>query len=168
MFDICIQVRDAEALLKHKLFPRNAWMNVLNFNVLTSCPKDELHQWFIGLYGEHIIPAIVHRYTKVLQRPDLVTVDKEGTSHPLLSGEAVARVFKRLADRLQGVVWDTSTVTITPEYAAHFLEVYVKKTDGAKFTGDRIRFLMLSLPLAVRDLIAPEVFPWHMYSICMS
>jgi hypothetical protein len=126
----------------------------LHFNVLTSCPKDELHQWFIGLYGEHIIPAIVHRYTKVLQRPDLVTVDKDGNSHPLLSNEAVARVFKRLADRLQSVVSDTSTITITLEYAAHFLEVYVKKTD----TGDRIRFLMLSLPLAVRDLIAPEVY----------
>ena len=72
----------------------------------------------------------------------------------------LARVFKRLADRLQGVVSDTSTITITPEYAAHFLEVYVtgKKIDGAKFTGDRIRFLMLALPLAVRDLIAPEVY----------
>ncbi len=76
-------------------------------------------------------------------------MDKDGNSHPLLSNEAVARVFKRLAgcrvfkrlaDRLQGVVSDTSTITITPEYAAHFLEVYVKKTDGAKFTSDRIRF----------------------------
>ena len=84
-------------------------------------------------------------------------------SHPLLSNEAVARVFKRLADRLQGVVSDTSTITITPEYAAHFLEVYVKKTDGAKFTGDRIRLLMLSLPLAVRDLIARH--STHMQSI---
>ena len=100
-------------------------MKVLHFNVLTSCPKDELHQWFIRLYGEHIIPAIVYRYTKVLQRPDLVTVDKDGNAHPLLSNESVARVFKRLADRLQGVVSDTSTVTITPEYAAHFLKVYV-------------------------------------------
>ena len=38
---------------------------------------------------------------------------KDGNSHPLLSNEAVARVFKRLADRLQGVVSDTSTITIT-------------------------------------------------------
>ena len=152
------QVQKTEAELIHKLFPPNSWMKVLHFNVLTSCPKDELHQWFLGLYGEHIIPAIVYRYTKVLQRPDLVTVDKDGNSHPLQSNESVARVFKRLADRLQCVVSDTSTVTITPEYAAHFLEVYVKKSDGAKFTGDRIRFLMLSLPLAVRDLIAPEVY----------
>ena len=28
----------------------------------------------------------------------------------------LARVFKRLADRLQGVVSDTTTITITPEY----------------------------------------------------
>ena len=132
------QVQKTEAELRHKLFPPNSWMKVLQFNVLTSCPKDELHQWFIRLYGEHIIPAIVYRYTKVLQRSDLVTVDKDGNSHPLLSNESVARVFKRLADRLQGVVSDISTVTITPEYAAHFLEVYVKRTDGAKFTGDRI------------------------------
>jgi hypothetical protein len=54
-----------EAELRHKPFPPNAWMKVLHFNVLNSCPKDELHQWFIGRYGEHIIPAIVHRYTKV-------------------------------------------------------------------------------------------------------
>jgi hypothetical protein len=110
------QVHKLEAELGHKLFPPNAWMKVLHFYVLTSCPKDELHQWFIGFYGEDIIPAIVHCYTKVLQRPDLVTVDKDGNLHPLLSNEAVARVFKRLADRLQGVVSDTSTKTITPEY----------------------------------------------------
>ena len=97
-----MQVREVEAELRHKLFPLNAWMKVTDFNVLTSCPKDELHQWFIGLYGEHIIPAIVYRYTQVLQRPDLITLDKNGNSHPLLSNEAVARVFKRLADRLQG------------------------------------------------------------------
>ena len=151
------QVKEAESSLRQKLFPPNAWMRVNNFNVLTSCPKDELHQCFIGLYCEHIIPAIVYRYTKVLQRPDLVKLDKHGDAHPIMSNEAVARVFRRLADRLQGVVTDTSMMTITPEFAAHFLEVYIKKTEGAKFTGDRIRFLMLSLPHAVRDLIAPEV-----------
>jgi hypothetical protein len=118
---------------------------------------------FIGLYGEHIIPAIVHRYTQVLQRPDLFTLDRNGDKHALVSNEAVARVFKRLADRLPGVVSDTSTITITPEYAAHFLEVYVKKTEGAKFTGDRIKFLMMSLPLAVRDLITPEVYSCRIY-----
>jgi hypothetical protein len=42
-------------------------------------------------------------------------------------------------------------------WTAYFLEVYVKKTENAKFTGDRVRFLMLTLPFLVRDLIAPEV-----------
>ncbi len=132
-----MQVRAAEAELRHELLPPNSWMEVLHFNVLTSCPKDELHQWFIGLYGEHIIPAIVHSYTQVLQRPDLFTLDRNGDKHALVSNEAVARVFKRLADRL------------------------------LKFTGDRIRFLMLALPLAVRDLLAPEVYPLRIYTSCM-
>jgi len=140
------QVKEAEHRLRHKLFPPNAWMKLTDFNVLTS-----------GLYGEHIIPAIVHRYTQVLQRPDLIWHDRNGVAHPIMSNESVARVFRRLADRLQGVVADTSMMTISPEYAAHFLEVYVKKTENAKFTGDRVRFLMLTLPFLVRDLIAPEV-----------
>ncbi len=42
-------------------------MKLTDFNVLTSCPKDELHQWFLGLYGEHIIPVMVHSYTQVLR-----------------------------------------------------------------------------------------------------
>jgi hypothetical protein len=132
-------------------------MKLMDFNVLTSCPKDKLHQWFLGLYGEHIIPAMVHRYTQVLQRPDLIWHDRNGVAHPIISNEAVARVFRSLADRLQAVVADTLMITISPEYAAHFLEVYVKRTENAKFTCDRVRFLMLTLPCLVRDLIAPEV-----------
>ena len=76
-----MQVLAAEAELRHKLCPPNAWMKVLHFNVLTSCPIDEahgsrdeaheLHQWFIGLYGEHIIPAIVHSYTQGITQPCL-------------------------------------------------------------------------------------------------
>ena len=54
------QVHQVEAELKHKLFPHNAWMKVSNFDVLTSCPKDELHKWFIGLFGEHIIRISLH------------------------------------------------------------------------------------------------------------
>ena len=141
----------------HKWFPPNAWMKVADFHVLTSCPRDELHQWFIGLDGEHIIPAIVHRYTTVLQRPDLIWLNKNKNKHPIISNEAVARVFSRLADRLQGVVADTSTMTISTDYSAHFMEVYVKKTDNAKFTGDRIKFLMLNSPFLVCDLLKPEV-----------
>ena len=108
-----MQVKVAEHYLRHKLFPPNAWMKLTDFNVLTSCPKDELHQWFLGLYGEHIIPAMVHRYTQVLQRPDLIWRDTHEVAHPIVSNEAVARVFRRLADRLQGVVAETSSMPHT-------------------------------------------------------
>jgi hypothetical protein len=62
------------------------------------------------LVSEHCPPPLRKIWEPVLQRTDLVTVDKDGNSHPLLSNEAVARVFKRLAerlaDRLQGIrVW---------------------------------------------------------------
>ncbi len=58
-----------EAELRHKPFPPNAWMKVADFNILTSCPKDELHQWFIGLYGEHIIPCTVSTSCWQVGRP---------------------------------------------------------------------------------------------------
>jgi hypothetical protein len=101
---------------------------------------------------------MVHCYTQVLQRPDLIWHDRNGVAHPIMSNEVVARVFWSLADRLQCVVANTSMMTISPEYAAHFLEVYVKKTENAKFTGNRVCFLMLTLPLVLCYLIAPEVF----------
>ena len=70
-----------------------------------------------------------------LQRPDLIKKDKKGETYPLISNEAVARVFRRLADRWQGVVTNKSMMTIRPEFFAHFLDIHIKKTEGAKFTG---------------------------------
>ena len=87
----------------------------------------------------------MHSYTSVLQLPKLVWLDKNKVKHPIISNEAVARVFRSLADRLQGVLADTSMMTILPDYTAHFLDVYVKKTETAKCTGDKIQFLMLTL-----------------------
>ena len=48
----------------------------------------------------YIIPAIVHRYTSVLQRSDLIWLDKNKVKHPIISNEAVARVFMRLLHEL--------------------------------------------------------------------
>ena len=55
-------------------------------------PKDELHQWYtyihsilqyvllrtdfyryLGLFGDHIVPAVLYRYAQVLLHPDLVS-----------------------------------------------------------------------------------------------
>ena len=116
-------------------------------------------RWFLPVSGLFFSGWVLRRETNLdeFHGPDLIWRDKNGVAHPIMSNETVARVFRRLADRMQGVVADTSMMTISPEYAAHFLEVYVKKTENAKFTGDRVRFLMLTLPFVVRDLIAPEV-----------
>ena len=78
-----------------------------------------------------------------------------------LSSEALARGFKRLADRVQGVVSDTSMITISLDFSAHFLHVYVKQEEGATFTGDRISCFITSmqrLPFVALSH-ASEVYP---------
>ncbi len=51
-------------------------------------------------------------------------------------------------------------ITMSTDYAAHFHEIFIDGKEHAKMTGDRMKMLMLTLPLMVRDLIAPEVV-WH-------
>ena len=40
-------VKEAERKLKHKLLPRNACRLIEYFELFMSCPKDELHQWYV-------------------------------------------------------------------------------------------------------------------------
>ncbi len=159
MYIVCIYNPYFMYITKFILYIQKIWIAYI-LDILCICYVYCMYiPWiFPGLYWEHIIPAMVHRYTQVLQRPDLIWHDRNEVAHPIMSNEAVASDFRRLANRRKGVVVDTSMLTISPEYAAHSLEVYVKKTENAKFTGDRVRFLMLTLPFVVLDLIAPEVF----------
>jgi len=108
---------------------------------------------YLGLFGDHIVPAILYRYTQELRRPDLV--DKKGK--PLIKNARLKAVWTRLANRMATVVADTSMVTISPQYATRFYDMYINGKENAKLTGDRMKILMLSLPFMVRDLIAPEV-----------
>lgn len=147
------KVKEKQRELKCKLMPHNAWMDVKDFELFTRCPKDELHQWFLGLYGEHIIPAVVHKISSLLQREDLV----DDAGRPLISVGGVKAVWARLAGRLSSIEADTSMVTVSQAFAAHFLKVYVEGKKGAKYTGDRMKILMLTLPFVFRDLITPEV-----------
>ena len=48
-------------------------------------------------------------------------------------------------------------VTISPQYATHFYDMYINGKENAKLKGDRMKILMLSLPFMVRDLIRQEV-----------
>ena len=116
---------------------------------------------YLGLFGDHIVPAVLYRYTQVLRREDLVNTKGK----PLVTVARLEAVWKRLADRFATVVADTSMITLSPEYAAHFHDIYIDGKECAKMTGDRMKMLMLTLPFTVRDLIAPEVHPVH---VCTS
>ena len=149
-------VNDGKAVerrVRHRLLPRNAWRLVPFFELFLSAPKDELHQWYLGLFGDHIVPTVLYRYTQILRRPDLVN----SRGKPLVTTARLEAVWKRLSDRFASVVADTSMITLTTAYAAHFHYIYIDCKENAKMTGDRMKMLMLTLPFMVRDLIAPEV-----------
>ena len=112
---------------------------------------------YLGLFGDHIVPAILYHYTQELRRPDLV--DAKGK--PLLKNARLKTVWSHLANRMATVV-----VTISPQYATHFYEMYINGKENAILTGDRMKILMLSLQFMVFDLIAPEV-SWDILSYTM-
>ena len=91
--------------------------------------------------------------TQVLRREDLIN----SKGKPLVTAARLEAVWKRLSDRFATVVADTSMITMSTEYAAHFHDIYIDGKEHAKMTGDRMKILMLTLPFMVRDLIAPEV-----------
>ncbi len=86
----------------------------------------------------------------------------------LLTTARLEAVWKRLADFFATVVADTSMITLSPEYAAHFHDIYIDGKECAKMTGDRMKMLMLTLPFLFSDLIEPEVSyvlvcTWHIH-----
>ena len=117
---------------------------------------------YLGLFGDHIVPAVLYRYTQVLRRPDLIN----SKGKPLLTTARLGAVWKRLSDRFKTVVADTSMITLSNEYSTHFHDIYVDGKENAKMTGDRMKMLMLTLPFMVRDLIAPEVLQCMYVLVC--
>ena len=51
---------------------------------------------YLGLFGDHIVPSVLYRYTQVLRRADLVN----SKGKPLVTNARLEAVWKRLADRL--------------------------------------------------------------------
>ena len=96
---------------------------------------------------------MLYRYTQVLLRPDLVN----SKGKPLVSPARIEAVWKRLSARFTTIVADTSMITMSTAYAAHFHDIYIDGKKHAKMTGDQMKMLMLTLPFMVRDLFAPEV-----------
>jgi hypothetical protein len=112
-----------------------------------------LHQFLIGLYGEHVIPASLHKYTQVLRAPNLYL----GPTNPLVKDQMLRDVWARLRDRLKSLDSSFAMVEVSSAYATHFMDMYIDQHTGKHMTGDRVRILLLSLPFLLRDLIAPEV-----------
>jgi hypothetical protein len=79
LYFICFQVEQEQLRLKHKLTTENAYFKAKDFDHIGCAPKEELHQFLIGLYGEHIPPATLHEYERLL-RSDLYStgLDKDG------------------------------------------------------------------------------------------
>ncbi len=106
------------------------------------------------------MPAVLYSYTQVLQREDLVN----SNGKPLVTAALLEAVWKWLHGSFATVVAHTSMITLSPEYAAHFQDIYIDGKRGAKMTGDSMTMLMLTLPFMVRDLIEPEVHV-HVYTM---
>jgi hypothetical protein len=66
------QVADAEAALKMKIRPVNAFFKCYNFAFLSALPREELHQFLVGLYREYIVPSAFHLITSVLRKPEFI------------------------------------------------------------------------------------------------
>ena len=113
---------------------------------------DTFHR-YLGLFGDHIVPAGLYCYTQVLLRPDLI--NSKGKA--LITSARLGAVWKRLSQRFKTVVADTSMITLSTDYSIHFHNIYIDGKKNAKMTCDRMKMLMLTLPFMVRDLITPEV-----------
>ncbi len=51
-------------LLEHKLRLENAHLKAQGFDAILSSPKEELHQFLIGLCGDHLLPTQCMRLRK--------------------------------------------------------------------------------------------------------
>jgi hypothetical protein len=151
-------VEDVERKLKARIYPENAYFKADGFELFQAVPREELHQFLIGVYGDYVIPATVYEYERVLRDPALIT-SKPGAriTTYVISSERLAAVWARLRDRLSSVDASSSMVQVTEDYASHFYDMYINKHEGKHLTGDRVRILLLTLPFVLRDLIEPEV-----------
>ena len=58
--------------LKHKLRPENAYFKAEEFEFVLSAPKEELHQFQIGLYSDYLLPATMYEIEKALRGPETI------------------------------------------------------------------------------------------------
>ncbi len=80
--------------LKHKLRPENAYFKASEFESILSAPKEELHQFLIGLYGDHLLPATMYEIEKALRGPETIKgYDKNGAAMYIISKRILKQVW---------------------------------------------------------------------------
>jgi hypothetical protein len=100
----------------------------------------------------------MYEIEKTLRNPNTIRgFDKNGAPIYIISKQRLKTVFSRLRNRLSSLDSSTSTIEVSTEYASHFYDMYIRQHDGKHMTGDRMKILMLNLPLLMRDLLRPEV-----------
>ncbi len=58
--------------LKHKLRPEKAFFKAEKLEFILSALKEELHQFLIGMYGDHLLPATMYEIKKALWGPETI------------------------------------------------------------------------------------------------
>ncbi len=71
--------------LKRSYHSTNAYFNARNFDAILSAPKEELHQFLFGLYGDHLLPATKYEIEKVLIGPDTIKSFNKNKDPSILS-----------------------------------------------------------------------------------
>jgi hypothetical protein len=115
---------------------------------LSALPREELHQFVVGLYGEYIIQSAFRSIKSVLCKPEFfLRTSEKGVNTYLVTNDMLENIWVRLRDRLSSLDSSTSPAEVISDYAAHFYDMYVEGHTGKYLTGDRIRILLLKLPL---------------------
>ena len=94
------QVKAKEQELKHKLRPEIAFLKATGLNLPAAYPREELHQFLLGLYGEYILPATLYAYTQVLRDPALPVSRYNTPDSPVVTEAMLRGVWTRLRDHL--------------------------------------------------------------------
>ena len=115
-------------------------------------PRDFLHWIVLGLFGYHIVKAILHLLFKTILA-DAYLSEHCGRKAPVTQS-TMAHVLRRLARRLSRITSDESCLTISEKFSQHFLKVY--EEGKSSFTGGRMIYLMLVLPYVLVDLVGKE------------
>ncbi len=128
-----------------KIRSENAYFKLHDHDFLLHLPREKLHQFLIGKYGEYVIPSSIHLIKKVLRKPELILCHASrpgGNTKHFVGNAMLTGVWERLRDSLSAIDSSTSMIEVTVEYAAHFYDMFVEGHTEKHLPGDRIRILL--------------------------